>query len=173
MKKVFVIFSILLSVSMISCRRIDNKNKGTIGMPNPIKACTAEDLEKAGFAFIVPSESQEVSYSIISDSIAQMSFNWKGCDCNARMQSEKELKDISGYWYTWETEYDSKVSGCDAKVKYATKEDGNIAAVCLWFDSNNGYLYSFSMTVPGIGPGDISDVGTLVLNLAEQTYSAK
>lgn len=170
MKKIFLVLLCCSFSLFFSCHRVE-KNTKSIGMANPVKDCTPEYLlEAMGVSFNEPAESQEILYSSISDSIAQMRFNWKGCNCIARIKSSDKMDDISGCYYDWEKEIQTKIGWCDAVIKYAVIQDGNIVAVCNWYDVVPGLLYSFSMVVPGIGPGDVSDVAELVQDLATQTY---
>lgn len=169
----YLFFIVALCVAICFKLQKNRKSDFKCGLPNPVRECSAEEvLEKTGFSFKVPSEAEDVHYSVIAGNLAQMNFVWSGCDCTARIKAAEgvELEDISGCWYNWEKVSDEKIGWCKAVAKYLTTEKGNVVAVCSWIDAVPGIVYSFSMDIPGLGPGDIDDIRRLCLKLAEETW---
>lgn len=177
MNKFFCVLALFCVIVFAGCEKRpaggQSKNAGMAGMVNPMKCSGPEEiLEVLGVEFKVPEMAQEVKYFLIGNRLAQMDFFWKGIDCTARIRlcEEKVLEDISGMYYSWETESDCEIGWCRGKVKYVTRNDGAIVSVCCWLDGRSGVLYSLSMIIPGIGPGDISDVKGLIEKIAYETW---
>ena len=119
-----------------------------VSMPNPIRESTqAEILEALGVVCAVPEHASDIGYAIIADKTAQINFMWRNARCTCRVQpsSELELKDISGFYYTWKNEIDAQVGCNDAKVKWTTDENGESVGICIWWDAAPGIMYSVSM----------------------------
>lgn len=119
-----------------------------IGMPNPIKESTAEEiLSKIGVKFAVPDGAEKVHYSVIADSLAQLDFVWNKAECTARAEpsGETSLKDISGFYYNWKNSTDVKVGYNNAKANWTKDENGNSVGICIWWDAAPGIMYSVSM----------------------------
>lgn len=126
-----------------------NENRPVvIGMPNPIKESTAEEiLNKIGVTFAVPNGAEKVHYSVISDSLAQMDFVWNNAECTARAEpsGETSLKDISGFYYNWKNSSEVKVGYNNAKANWTKDENGKSVGICIWWDAAPGIMYSVSM----------------------------
>lgn len=170
MKKIVLLISVVCLVA--GCDR-PGKSSRAVGLPNPVRECSAQEvLEKTGFKFNIPQGGEDVHYSVIGGTLAQMNFVWSGCDCIARAKAtgSVELEDISGYYYNWEKITEETVGWCKAQAKYLTTEMGNVIAVCNWIDVVPGVVYSFSMDIPGLGPGDIDDIRRLCLKLSNETW---
>lgn len=119
-----------------------------IGMPNPIKECSSEDiLNKFGYTFVIPQSAENVQFSIISDSLAQVSFDWKGANCNIRFEptEDKSVKDISGFYYDWKNSSNVKVGEISAKANWTEDGEGNIVGICIWRDEATKSNRSVSM----------------------------
>lgn len=170
MKKSF--FIVLVLLTLMSCHKSNSsKFTNTSRIPNPLVQSSAQEiLNKLGFSFKIPEGAQEISYSIIADELAQMDFTWNAIKCCARIKASSQAEDISGCYYSWEKVYPAKISYNDVSVKYITESDGNIIAAATWYDKAPGISYSFTLSVPGIGPGNIDDVGELCRSLAEETW---
>lgn len=173
MKKIVCL--LLGALCFVSCAKPAKKsvNSRLVGMPNPVRECSREEvLSQTGFTFKVPQQAEDVHFSVIGGKLAQMNFVWSGCDCTCRIKASEgvELEDISGYWYNWEKVTDEKIGWCKAVAKYLTTEKGNVVAVCNWIDVVPGIVYSFSMDIPGLGPGDIDDIRRLCLKLSEECW---
>jgi len=126
-----------------------NENRPVvIGMPNPIRELTAQDiLNTLGVRFAIPDGAKNVQYSVISDSLAQMDFIWNKAECTARAEpsGETSLKDISGFYYNWKNSADVKVGYNEAKTNWTKDENGNSVGICIWWDAAPGIMYSVSM----------------------------
>lgn len=133
------------------CKRVkvsaDNQ-ENLVGMPNPVKESSAEEiLSSLGFIFNVPADAKDVSYSIISGTLAQAMFFWGDSDCvvRAEMTSALEPKDISGCYYDWQETSSAKIGYNDAAVKMFTSDSASVG-ICIWVDKVPGIEYSVSMS---------------------------
>lgn len=134
--------------SDVSDVKMKEKRPVVIGMPNPIKESTAEEiLSKIGVKFAVPDGAENLHYSVIADSLAQMDFLWNKAECTARAEpsGETSLKDISGFYYNWKNSSEVKVGYNNAKANWTKDENGNSVGICIWWDAAPGIMYSVSM----------------------------
>ena len=134
--------------SAVSGGRLNENRPVVIGMPNPIRESTAEDiLNTLGVTFSVPEGAENVQYSVIGDSLAQMDFVWNNAECTARAEpsGETSLKDISGFYYNWKNSAELKVGYNEAKANWTKDENGNSVGICIWWDAAPGIMYSVSM----------------------------
>lgn len=134
--------------SAVSGARLNENRPVVIGMPNPIRESTAEDiLNTLGVTFAVPEGAENVQYSVIGDSLAQMDFVWNNAECTARAEpsGETSLKDISGFYYNWKNSAELKVGYNEAKANWTNDENGNSVGICIWWDAAPGIMYSVSM----------------------------
>lgn len=118
-------------------------------MENPWTETDAEGIAEAtGFEMSAPEGASKVSYSYMKENgLAQMSYMLDGADWNYRMQEADELTDISGLYYTWDSESDGEVSGLSAQYYgYAASDEENAEMVQLvnWYDAVTGVTYSLS-----------------------------
>lgn len=146
-----LISSILTGV--FGCKRApvsqnqDVKNEDFVGLANPVKESSKEDiLTTTGLTFNVPEDAKNVRYSIISGSLAQADFLWNDAECTvrAKLSSELELKDISGFYYDWQKSSVVKVGYNNATLKLYNSEEGTLG-ICIWWDAVPGIMYSVSM----------------------------
>lgn len=120
---------------------------GAVGVPNPVRDVTAEEMFKEeGLAFNIPKEAQEVSYSVIEiadhKNICQVQFMLGGMQYCCRMQPSEALNDISGMNYEWTVEDTVALPfSQEVVVRYI---DGG-AGIILWYDAPLGLSYSISM----------------------------
>lgn len=134
--------------SVVSSAGLNENRPVVIGMPNPIRESTAEDiLNTLGVTFSVPDGAEKVQYSVIGDSLAQMDFVWNNAECTARAEpcGETSLKDISGFYYNWKNSAELKVGYNEAKANWIKDENGNSVGICIWWDAAPGIMYSVSM----------------------------
>ncbi len=134
--------------SVVSGVGLNENSPVVIGMPNPIRESTAEDiLNTLGVTFAVPEGAENVQYSVISDSLAQMDFVWNNAECTARAEpsGETSLKDISGFYYNWKNSAELKVGYNDATANWTKDENGSSVGICIWWDAAPGIMYSVSM----------------------------
>ena len=132
----------------VSGGRLNENRPVVIGTPNPIRESTAEDiLNTLGVTFAVPEGAENVQYSVIGDSLAQMDFVWNNVECTARAEpsGETSLKDISGFYYNWKNFAKLKVGYNEAKANWTKDENGNSVGICIWWDAAPGIMYSVSM----------------------------
>lgn len=176
-----IVSTVLICTSMFLLTNCSEKNvhdKVNISIPektklkNPvIPSSAAEFQNRFNIKFNLPENSEQIEYSIIAEKLIQMNFVWSCCDCTVRSKKSNKFEDISGCYYDWESTSIEKIKKCEATVKYTTCSDGNIVAICLWFDNENEQMYSFSIILPGIGPGNLDDVRQLAIRMSEQVYN--
>lgn len=173
MKKLLLIFSVFM-ISFLSCTnsKPDKTGLASVKIANPMKKSSQEEIfEKAGKGFKMPDGASDFEYFIISEKLFQMNYNWNAINCTARFQKDSAFCDISGLYYNWEKSSEEHFENGKILVKYITESSGNIISCALYFDEENKINYSFSISVEGIGPGNIDDVGDLCKNLALQTWN--
>ncbi|MBQ5999619.1 MAG: hypothetical protein IJL70_09150 [Treponema sp.] len=160
------IFLFFMLTGFFSCHR----SRQAIKIPNPMAVSSSEEcLDVIGKTFAVPADADDVSWFSISGSLYQLSFNWRGIACTARMEKTSCAEDISGIYYSWERITKENAGPYPGETKYVTVEDGNILAVCNFYD-DDGISCSLSMNVPGLGPGDTDDIRKLLINFAEDIW---
>ena len=169
---IFISFTLIFS----SCQNKKSAKKGQnlIGMANPMRESTNQQIyEKFSLSFNIPSESEDEKFFIIQDKVAQFSFSWHSLECISRFAPGAEMADISGLYYDWEKNYSEIIDGKEIYVRYVMTSGGDIISSSHFFDEVNKINYSFSISVIGIGPGDIDDVGELCKKLALQCWQIK
>ena len=135
-----------------------------IGMPNPVRESTAQDiLETVGVRFAIPDGAENVRYSVIGGSLAQVDFSWNGNECTARAEpsGETSLKDISGFYYDWKNSAEVKVGYNNAKANWTKDGNGNSVGICIWWDAAPGIMYSASMR-NGAGKESLAELANAV-----------
>lgn len=162
----FVFIHLIVIFIFASCLsgRTTKESDSVVYIPNPVtKATPRQIMEGLGVEFLVPLNATDISYSIIADKIAQMSFIWINARCCARIQSTSQLEDISGMYYEWNKEEPCRIGWCDGVVKLLDKENSDESTgVCLWYDAAPGLMYSLSME----GNANVDNL----TNLAQQIY---
>lgn len=137
-----VILSALMALGAMSgCQQEEPEATGVV---NPVKSCTAEEIQELGYGFNLPESAEDVSYSIINvdenSKIAQVSFTADGVEYNHRMTAANEISDISGVYLNKTEDADAEVEYCPAKIAV---EDGS--GKVYWYDVVPGLLYSLSV----------------------------
>lgn len=124
---------------------IKNKDKTELSIPNPMSKASPEILiNQLGVSFLVPQGAKDVSYHIISDKIAQMTFSIEDTKVSARIQPSNQFEDISGMYYNWTFQEDCNIGWCQGKLFLTTSDKKNIG-LCLWYDVVPGLMYSLSI----------------------------
>ncbi len=99
-------------------------------LPNPIVDADAAGLAALGLPIDAPQNAQNISYSIISNQIAQVFFTADGVSYNYRAAKSEE--DISGVYETFEDVHDVLIDGdgwtAAITVKMVKEADGGLAA---------------------------------------------
>ena len=172
MKKSKILLLALATAAMItSCANTDiqgnldpqePENQGMMGgiggmqIPNPIKTYnSAEELTAIlGFTVIPLPESENISFSTISDDIAQVGFTHKGIDYTLRADDNE--KDVSGVYTSVESENTNEVilpDNISISVVNKKLSDGNI----LIFWSNPENMVHYSLYIQG-EPENINEI---------------
>lgn len=119
---------------------------GAVGLPNPVRDVTAEELQaETGVSFPLPEAAREATYSIIEvqgeEDISQAQFTLEGVRYCCRMQSGDERRDISGMYYEWAAEDSVDMANAQAEARYNQGEAG----IILWYSGIRGLACSVSM----------------------------
>lgn len=147
-----LITSRIIIISIIICGAlifmflgIKNKDKTALSIPNPMTKASPELLiNQLGVNFLVPQGAENVSYHIIADKIAQMSFTINDSEVTARIQPSNQFEDISGMYYNWSFQEDCNIGWCQGRLFLTTSDKKNIG-LCLWYDVVPGLMYSLSI----------------------------
>lgn len=136
------------------------------GLANPwTDSDQAGVLEATGFDLAAPDDASDVAYSYMADEkLAQMTFAQAGVNYTYRVQSTDGLTDISGMYYDWTSQKDTKVSNLDGLyLTYEAKDGSGDAQVLNWYDKVTGVTYSLSASADSLEGEDL-------LVLAESIY---
>ena len=123
-----------------------------VGLANPWEDLTEEELTaKSGLSFGVPEGAENVIYRYLqANNLAEMQFTIGTDEYCARMMpvqlANDELMDISGMYYEWEQESQISVGPYHGTIDQARAADGIWAAVCLWYNYDQGIMYSISVS---------------------------
>jgi len=136
-------------------------------LANPWVDCTLKDIqEKTGLDFGTPANAKDITYRLMeSDKLGEMNFTVDGAKCCARVKAVGQAEDISGMYYTWDsnTTAESTVNGQARTYTVSKTKDGK-AILCTWFDAVPGIQWSLSVTSD-------NDLGSFdITGLADQTF---
>ncbi len=123
----------------------DGGATGMVGIANPVKASSMEEIgTKFGVQIKTPAKANGAAYSIISDTIGQLSFTLDGAECNTRVKKAAAAEDISGV-YLSEVQYseDFNEAGFKGSVNFGTVS-GKPCVVIIAHNDADGNTYSFS-----------------------------
>jgi len=179
MKKVFaVVVAIVLIFVFAACKQDgmpagDPAQTGSpvqAELPNPVvEVDGSADFEPLGFTITAPQGSENASYSIISDSIAQIDFTLDGRAYAYRAARTDE--DISGVYETFdETEQSIDLEAEDflVSVRLRTIGGGENGALATW--SLDGVAYS--MYSPDVSDFDSISDAALLAAYADLPFAA-
>jgi hypothetical protein len=151
MKKIFaIIVAVVLIFVFAACKQDASPAGGSVQteapaqaeLPNPVvEVDGSADFEPLGFTITAPQGSENASYSIISDSIAQIDFTLDRRAYTYRAARTDE--DISGVYETFdETEQSIDLEAEDflVSVRLRTIGGGENGALATW--SLDGVMYS-------------------------------
>lgn len=133
-----------------------NPSMGGLQVINPIKTYGSADEIKDALGFTVNPipESEDITFSTISNDIAQVRFTYNGLDCTLRANDDDG--DFSGVYTASSSEETVNVEDSDentVSVLIKKLTDGN--TLLFWSNSDNSIHYS--MYILG-NPDDISNV---------------
>ena len=99
----------------------------------------------------MPEGAENVIYRYLqANNLAEMQFTIGTDEYCARMMpvqlANDELMDISGMYYEWEQESQISVGPYHGTIDQARAADGIWAAVCLWYNYDQGIMYSISVS---------------------------
>lgn len=139
-----------------------NPSMGGLQVINPLKTYESADEIKDALGFTVNPipESEDITFSTISNDIAQVGFTYNGLDCTLRANDDEG--DFSGVYTASSSEEtvnveDSNGNTISVLVKHLT--DGN--TLLFWSNSDNSIYYS--MYILG-NPEDISNVTNIAVS---------
>ncbi len=162
-------FAVLLAVALIlvfgACGQSEDETDSS-QLPNPVVEVTgSEDFEALGFTIHAPENAENVQYSIIADTIAQIDFTLSGRSYTYRAAQTDE--DISGVYETFdETEQSLEADGTDwsASVRMRTIGGGDNGALATWSFGETQYsLYTADAV-------DADSIGSVALALANTDF---
>lgn len=158
---VFLAFALVLTLAACS-RKQEAAEPTSVGLPNPIRSVTAEEmLQTVGVPLYAPEHAENVRYSTITGSdtvIGQMMFTLDGKAYTYRTTTtEMDAVQLSGMFYSDFTESDASVSYAEGKIL-----TNGSASVLFWEDKVPGVCYSLSCS-------ECADPAVL-LTIAEETF---
>lgn len=132
------LLAIILVAVMLVCPAFA---EGTISEFTP--SSEEEILQTLGLRFGQTDEMSEISYQTVG-TLAQMSFTLDDVSYTARIQPTNEFQDISEFSFSaWAIADECMIGWCEAQAMMA-QQDGEIFALCLWYDAAPGLMYSVS-----------------------------
>lgn len=150
----------------------ETEDEEFVGMANPWTDVSADELFAAtGVEANVPENAENVVYRYLeAENLGEIQFKVNSADYNFRMQPTAEFTDISGLFYEWTGEEDSKVSICDAKL-YEAVDGANTVRSLLWYDTVPGVMYSLSEISEGAEADAIVQIAETVYVPSQQEVS--
>ena len=132
------------------------ETEDAVGMANPWTESDEQGVAEAtGFDMVAPEGATDVVYSYMSeDGLAQMCYVLDGAEWTYRIQMADELTDISGLYYTWDSELEGTVSDREA-VYYGYAGDDGYVQLVNWYDAVTGVTYSLSASGDDLDGMDI------------------
>ena len=94
--------------------------------------------EQLGLDIILPEDAQDVTYSIISDEIAQATFLMDGSNYTYRIKKSGSFEDISGVFDSFETT--KEMTWVDYPYTLSYNEGG--AGLSTWYDQSTAASYT-------------------------------
>lgn len=132
------LLAIILVAVMLVCPAFA---EGTISEFTP--SSEEEILQTLGLRFGQTDEMSEISYQTVG-TLAQMRFTLDDVSYTARIQPTNEFQDISEFSFSaWAIADECMIGWCEAQAMM-TQQDGEIFALCLWYDAAPGLMYSVS-----------------------------
>lgn len=132
------LLAIILVAVMLVCPAFA---EGTISEFTP--SSEEEILQTLGLRFGQTDEMSEISYQTVG-TLAQMRFTLDDVSYTARIQPTNEFQDISEFSFSaWAIADECMIGWCEAQAMMA-QQDGEIFALCLWYDAAPGLMYSVS-----------------------------
>lgn len=146
----------VLCAAMIACPALAEEPEG--GFRNS----SAEEItETLGVRFGYTDGISAVLYQTVG-TLAQMKFDMNGVSYTARIQPTDGFEDISEFSFSsWAISDDCMIGWCDAKAMMA-QQDGEIFALCLWYDAAPGLMYSVSARAEDLKGLDIQKAAEAV-----------
>ena len=138
--------------------------EATEGLANPWEESSKEEISEVVGGDMEPlEEATDAQYLLnLDEGIGEMSFNYLGAECVARVKTTEELEDISGMNYdNWETEA-VEIGEIKGEFK-ATKDGDNTVQVINLYDPSTEISYSLSAVGKDLDGMDIQ-------GLAEGTF---
>lgn len=137
----------LAPVDLASIQMSSTIDGPMIGMPNPMREATAEEIDAAlGISFKAPEEAADVQYFLYNfgglDQLAEAQYTLNGLACTLRAEAADELSDISGMYVDFASQEAVSVGAYEGLVKVNEGAEG----VCLWYDAEGGILYCLILT---------------------------
>ena len=155
-----VIFTGICIALLICCGTVFAEKAA---VPNPWTETGPKGFVIAtGLDMHVPEGAEDVIYRVNRfDKLGEIQFVLDGISFTARIKAVFPEEDISGLYYTWESEEEVSISYCPGKT-FRAKDGENTVDLCLWYDVVPGVMYSLSCSAPDLDGFDITAVAEQV-----------
>lgn len=157
----FLIFALLLALNACGSKP-EAADPTPVGLPNPVKSVTAEEMVQAvGVPLYAPENAENIRHSTITSSdtvIGQMMFTLDGKEYTYRTAAvEMDAVQLSGMFYSDFTESYAQVSYAEGKILTSGS-----TSVLFWEDKVPGVCYSLSCSE--------CENPAVLLEIAEETF---
>ena len=143
------ILALILCASMLVCPVFAEEAESGF-----MSSSEEEIMQMLGVRFGHTDEMSDVFYETVG-TLAQLNFMMNGVSYTARIQSTNEFQNIAEFEFDpWAISDDCMIGWCEANTMLA-QQDGEIFALCLWYDAAPGLMYSVSARVNDLKGLDI------------------
>ena len=164
--------------AIVTITKDEDTKEVTVGVENPWVESDKEGvIEATGLNIYIPEDATDAKYSYMKTSnMAQVTYTYNGHDSwTFRKQKTDMFMDISGMYYEWVYQGETKVSGKDAMdYVYVEGDDGsgmidNIFGVQVinWYDDTTGISYSLSVSGMDLNGMDIQVIAEHLFELEQ------
>jgi len=138
------------------------------GMGNPIEEVSPERIvEVTGSKAILPENAENPTFLLVNNELGEIRFTLDSAKYNMTLRSQKldAFSDISGMYYEWQSEYDESIGNYECKVmNFNSDEDGSIR-IYLWYDAENGVMYSLTAQAEDLTEFDMYGVVITIMQV--------
>ena len=125
---------------------------------NAMRPAKPDEIKKImGHEFVIPEGASIVTYRVSDSMMAESTFDLEDSQCRLTMKKTDRFEDISGLYYNWDEESETKINGKDAILyKY-----GKVFC-CMWYDDSDGTMYCVSVIGDGSGSVNVEELSAEV-----------
>ena len=150
MKKIIsIVLCLSLTMFLFACNKKEKGNTETDtsvteGVANPMVPSTEEEIKTVtGADFNLSSKFQSPNFFLINNKIGQVGFKYKDLNFTFRTEKSDKSDDISGMYYEWTESKTVTIDNCKGELHIYSGKD-EFAASVIWYDSENGVMYTLS-----------------------------